>query len=53
MSADDAAPTDSLTPDTDSHPSRTPDGDTRACSSGRVRQTAAYWSMQRTMSDLS
>lgn len=51
MSADDAT-TDTLARDADptTHSKRTPH---RTQTSSPTRQTAAYWSMQRTMSDIS
>lgn len=50
MSADDA--TDALAPDADPNSTHTTDYGTRNRSTP-TRQTAAYWSMTRTMADLS
>ncbi|WP_380676688.1 hypothetical protein [Salinigranum sp. GCM10025319] len=57
MSADDAQPTDSLTPDAEPAPKRSHEtfglADSTTVSGATERQTAAYSSMQRTMTDLS
>ena len=57
MSADDATPADSITTDAEPAPKRSHETfgltDSTTVSGTTERQTAAYSSMQRTMSDLS
>lgn len=53
MSADDATPETFSDAEPTQHPGHTSENGVRARSSGHTRRTAAYSSMQRTMTDLS